>query len=83
MRINSNNLWGQSHFLEADKNVFLDHDSYVELSELHFFRDIRAADEIGELTAEEARKLAEATRLARTLSQEWKDLVWERLSSLS
>jgi hypothetical protein len=84
LRINSRNLWPPWHFLESSKNAFLEHDSYVELRELYFFPEhtLRGAREIGRLTPAEARRLAEAAQSAATLTQEWRELIRERLSAL-
>jgi hypothetical protein len=82
LRINSKPLWPPWHFLQAGDNAFLRHDSYVELTELHFFADGHTAAEIGQLTANEARKLAEAARWAVTLSRDKQDLIWENLANL-
>lgn len=70
--------------LEAVHNAFLKHDSYVELTELHFFAEseLRQARRLGHLTPSEARKLALAANEAATLSRERQELIWEQLGSL-
>jgi hypothetical protein len=82
LRINSRRFWPPWHFLEAAKNSFLDHDSYVELTQPHFLSDAWNGREIGALSPEEALALAETAQHAPTLTQEQKDLVWERLHHL-
>ena len=87
LRINSNPLWPPQHRLDVSKNnAILDHDSYVELGKLWRFsesdleRAFRRADAfIGRMSKLEALALAWSAQRAETLSEEWQNLVWERL----
>jgi hypothetical protein len=81
LRINSKPLWQPWHFIRAKNNPFLDHDSYVELTTLHFFpeSELRSARKVGQLTAKEQVNLAYAAQEAATLNDEQKDLIWEKL----
>jgi len=81
LRINSRPLWPPWHFIEADKNPFLDHDSFVELTALHFFAEseLRAARKIGEMPTGEQIEVALAAQSAETLNDEQKDFIFERL----
>lgn len=84
LRINSKPLWPPHHPILSSKNAFLDHDSHVELTQLHFFAEseLRKAERVGEMTQAEARLLAKAAQDAVTLNQDNKDLIWRRLASL-
>lgn len=81
LRINSKPLWRPWHFIERKKNDFLDHDSYVELTSLHFFTEseLRGAKKVGEVSGPQQLALAEAALEAETLNDEQKDLIWEKL----
>lgn len=88
LRINSKPLWLPHHQLLADRNEFLDHDSYVELRQLCGFSHGAVVsamrlprNPLGSLTKEEAHRLAMSVRRAVTLSEEHKDLVWNNLTS--
>ena len=82
LRINSRPIWPLWYFLECSKNVFLEHDSYVELNQLFFHHNPESATQIGELTATEARAIAQEAQHARTLSDDHKEIIWDNLSSL-
>jgi hypothetical protein len=81
LRINSKPLWSPWHYMAASQNRFLDHDSYVELTSLHFFTEseLRGARVVGTLSPAEQVDLAFSAREADTLNDEQKDLIWERL----
>ena len=64
--------------LEEATSTFLEHDSFVELTQLHFLPHVRESEQIGSLTAYEMAALAETVMDVPTLPQEHKDLVWER-----
>jgi hypothetical protein len=88
LRINSKPLWPPHYQLLADRNDFLDHDSYVELRQLCGFSHNavvaamrRPRNPLGSLTKEEALRLAMSARRAVTLSEEHKDLIWNNLTS--
>jgi hypothetical protein len=83
LRINSEPVFLPHHLLLASNNLFLHHDSYVELQQLvrHVADDIAQAEHLGVLTLQEARKLVAAVEQAETLSEEHKDLIRERLLS--
>ncbi|HVM98917.1 MAG TPA: hypothetical protein VMT68_01795 [Caulobacteraceae bacterium] len=81
LRINSKPLWTPWHFIEVTKNPFLDHDSHVELTALHFFAEseLRGATIVGQMPQGEQVNLAYAAQNADTLNEDEKDLIWERL----
>lgn len=85
LRINSKPLWPPWHHIAADGNAFLEHDSYVELQSLSFFSEseLRQARMVGQMSADEARKLAVVAQTADTLAPDRQELIWERLGSLS
>jgi hypothetical protein len=64
--------------LDEATSTFLEHDSYVELAQLHFLPHAHESEEIGSLTAPEVVALAMTVMSVDTLPQEHKDLVWER-----
>lgn len=84
LRINSKPHWQPNHLLLAAESSFLEHDSYVELRQFvrPYAYEINQADHKGRLSAEQAASLAQAAQEARTLSQEHKDLVVDRLGSI-
>ena len=68
--------------LDEATSTFLEHDSYVELTQLHFLPNVRETEEIGWLTPEEAAALAKAATHVPTLPKEHKDLIRERFEEL-
>jgi hypothetical protein len=87
LRINSQPIWQPAYPLLKALNPFLDHDSYVELRQLLHFTPSEIAtalqnpkNPLGRLTRAQARDLATAARAAKTLSEEWKDLVRQNLA---
>jgi hypothetical protein len=88
LRINSRALWRPHHLLVMSQNPFLKHDSYVELRQLFHFGPNAVAtamrlrrNPLGVLNKSEAYALAVAAQRAVTLSQEYRDLVWENLTT--
>jgi len=67
LRINSNPVWPPWHMLDEATSTFLDHDSYVELAQLHFLPDAHESEEIGSLTLTEVAALAMAAMEVPTL----------------
>lgn len=83
LRINSSPQWQPWHPIESANNDFLDHDSYVELLELHHFTEaaLGVAIEIGRMSASEMDALAAAAVRCATLSGEHKEIIDENLAS--
>lgn len=83
LRINSKDLWRPAHPIKAAKNPFLDHDSFVELRSLHFFTEseLRSAKLVGEMPTTQQLSVADAAQEAETLTDEQKDLIWEKLGA--
>jgi len=81
LRINSSGLWRPAHSIKVSKNPFLGHDSFVELRSLHFFTEseLKAAKLVGEMSHQQQAELADAAMEAETLTDEQKDLIWDRL----
>ena len=81
LRINSNPIYRPAHLLSASNNTFLHHDSYVELQQLvrHITNDIVQAKHLGIISLQEVRKLVESVENAKTLSDEHKQLIKDRL----
>lgn len=89
LRINTQPLWTPNHPLIAEENIFLEHDSFVELRQLlHFAPHIVAAamrkpkNPLGRLSKAEAVDLANTARRVVTLTEEYKDLVWSNLNDI-
>jgi hypothetical protein len=84
LRINSSPLWQPYHAISAAKNAFLDHDSHVELTALHFFTEseLRQATAIGRMSKDEAQALAQAAQGAITLNGEHKRVIEENLGQV-
>lgn len=80
LRINSRPLWPPHHLIKASKNPFLEHDSYVELTSLHFFTEseLRGATKVGEMPSLERALVADAAQEAETLREEHRELIWEK-----
>ena len=80
LRINSKPLWPPWHLLPAARNVFLNHNSYVELASLHFFTEseLRRAKKVGALTGPQQLALADTALTAETLNDEQRELIWEK-----
>jgi hypothetical protein len=83
LRINSNPMWEPWHELLAAQNDFLDHDSYVELLELHVFpqAEIDKAEVIGEMNIAEMDALAKTAMGCVTLTGEQREIIDENLAS--
>lgn len=81
LRINSDPVFQPAHPIAKAKNVFLDHNSYVELRYLvyHYNDDIRDAEHLGRMSKPEAKALINAVQAAKTLSPEIKRLVADNL----
>jgi hypothetical protein len=81
LRINSKPIWAPWHPISDDDNAFLDHDSYVELAMLHFFAEseLRGVKKIGDMSRAQQVGLALAAQEARTLNDEQKALILEKL----
>lgn len=82
-RINSSPLWKPHHPISAADNPFLEHDSFVELAQPHFFTEseLRGCQRLGVMSAAECAKLAIAAKKASTLTEEQSDLVWQFLKA--
>ena len=59
LRINSQSIFKPNHLLVKARNLYLAHDSYVELQQLvrHMSEEIREAELVGRLSLAEARAL--------------------------
>jgi hypothetical protein len=81
LRINSSPLWRPFHQIHQADNGWLDHDSHVELTQLHFFTEseLKRAVKIGQMSAKEGDALSKAAQLATTLSADHKELIDENL----
>lgn len=84
LRINSEPKFLPHHRLLASESDFLEHDSYVELRQLirPLAYDIAQAERIGTITQQQATALIAAAKGAKTLTEDHKDLIAERLSGL-
>ena len=85
LRINSKPLWPPSHPIKAEQNSFLEHDSYVELTTLHFFpeSELRRATRVGQMSEIEQTNLAyAAVETGVTLRADHKEIIWEKLGGL-
>lgn len=82
LRINSNPQWQPWHPIELANNDFLEHDSFVELLELHHFTDtaLKSATIIGAMSAAEMDALAASAVQCATLSGEYKEIIDENLA---
>lgn len=82
LRINSKSGFWTSFPISAADCDFLDHDSFVELTNLvrDYASDIAGSDRLGRLSAIVAAALVNCVASAKTLSPDHKDLVIERLS---
>jgi len=84
LRINSKPKFRPNHPILAAESNFLHHDSYVELRQLirPYAYDIQHSDKLGELTPQQARALMEAVNQSEVFSQDHKDFIIERLSTI-
>jgi len=66
----------------AANNDFLDHDSYVELLEVHEFSEseLRSALEIGQMSADEMKALSRSAVRCATLTPEQKEIIDNNLA---
>jgi hypothetical protein len=80
LRLNSQPLWPPQHAIFAVNNPFLDHDSFVELSNLIQYaeEDCNEADSLGRLSQREAQGIYEALEEWGTLPPAHLQLVRER-----
>ncbi len=81
LRINSKNLFDAAHLLRASDCEFLHHDSFVELGAMvrHFPGEIDNAEYVGALTLSVLSELCLSVKTARTLSENDKSFILERL----
>jgi len=81
LRINSQSIFKPNHLLVKARNLYLAHDSYVELQQLvrHMSEEMREAELVGRLSLAEARALVDAVQAAETLPMEHKRLIAECL----
>lgn len=81
LRINTKNLFGAAHLLRASDCGFLHHDSFVELNAMvrHFPLEIDNAEYVGALPKSVRAELCLSVRAARTLSENDKIFILERL----
>lgn len=84
LRINSKPIYRPNHPILAEDSNFLHHDSYVELRQFirPFAYDIQLADELGELTQQQAGDLIEAVNQSKVMSQDHKELVADHLGTI-
>jgi len=82
LRINSSPRWEPWHSIEAANNDFLDHDSFVELLEVHQFSEaaLQAATKIGQMSPAEMDALAAAAVRCATLTGEHKEIIDDNLA---
>lgn len=88
LRINTRPLWRPHLLLRQTENAFLEHDSYLELNQLLLFTRstieqavANRANLLGEVSNGVVVQIVRAAWRAKTLSQDQKNLIWQRLDA--